>query len=258
MNLSDKEISNLKAVLSASERIVVLTGSGVSAESGIPTFRGNEGYWDNFSPQDLASPTGYKNNPDIVWRWYLERRKAALELKPNPAHFALAQIEKYFDDFVMITQNIDNMHQRAGSKNVYEIHGSLFRSKCNFCEKIWQDETVDFKDDWHICPYCKTEYGVRPDVVWFGEPLPADILELGMQKSMSANIFISAGTSGNVYPAAELPYIALRNDAFILECNLDKTQLSRHVDIFIGGKAGISLPKVLEILKDKNNNCEIL
>lgn len=239
----------LKEAIEVAKNIVVFTGAGVSAESGIPTFRGNEGYWNQFSPQQLASEDGYLDHPDIVWKWYLERREKALATQPNPAHYALFEMEKHFDKVIIATQNIDNLHQRAGSTDVLELHGSLFRSKCRSCSKLWDDQTTVFADDFHICPHCSSPRSVRPDVVWFGEALPYNILTRAAEESAKADIMIVAGTSAVVYPAAQLPYIAHSNGAFVLEANLEPTPITSIADVSYRGKAGEILTELLKIIE---------
>jgi len=243
----------LEKVIRSAQRVVVLTGSGVSAECGIPTFRGNEGFWKNFSPEELASQKGYAKNPDVVWEWYLERRKMALSKEPNAGHYALAKLASYFDSFTLITQNIDNLHTRAGSVDLLELHGNLFRSKCNNCGEKWDDFEIEFKSDYHICPFCKKIYSVRPDVVWFGEILPQGILYKSTRASEKAELFLVAGTSAVVYPAAQLPVIASNNGAFLVEFNIEKTALTKYANIFIEGKSGSSIPDFMKIVERVKN-----
>ncbi len=240
----------LKETLEVAERAVVLTGSGISQESGIPTFRGNEGYWERFSPQELASKKGYTDHPDIVWEWYLSRRKRVLEAKPNRAHYAIAEMAELFPDFTLITQNVDGLHQMAGSENVLELHGSLFRTRCMSCGDIRDDRTTELIKDWHICKKCGSKYSIRPDVVWFGESLPMDIFRDALEAATEADLFITVGTSALVYPAADLPRVARRNYAYTVEFNLEATPLSRDSDFSVRGKAGESLPLFLSFLAE--------
>jgi len=244
-----KPINKLNSVIKNAKKVAILTGAGISAESGIPTFRGNEGYWKHFSPEKLASLDGFNENPDIVWEWYLERRKNVLNSKPNKAHNALAEMENLFESFALITQNIDGLHKRAGSKNILELHGSLFRSKCIKCGKIWDDFETEFKNDYHFCRFCNSKKSVLPDIVWFGESLPFDILSSAQRYSENCDLFLVIGTSALVYPAAELPVIAARKKAFVLEFNLSSTPLSYFFDMLIEGKAGETLPSFLNQIK---------
>ncbi|MFP4460286.1 MAG: NAD-dependent deacylase [Candidatus Zixiibacteriota bacterium] len=246
----DFQKQGLKEAIEIAKNLVIFTGSGVSAESGIPTFRGNEGYWAQFSPQQLASEDGYLDHPDIVWKWYLERRQKALETRPNPAHSSFADMQDFFEKVVIATQNIDKLHQRAGSLDVLELHGSLFRSKCRNCENVWDDENTKFTDDFHICPSCSSPRSVRPDVVWFGEPLPYNILQRAIKEAEDADIFIVAGTSAVVYPAAQLPYIAKQHMAFLIEINTEPTPITSIADLTLRGKAGEILPKLVDVIRN--------
>lgn len=187
--------------------VVVLTGAGISAESGIPTFREKGGIWENYDVYKLATPEGFRDNPLKVWQFYSERRLAILECKPNVAHFALAKLETYVEkrgSFVLITQNVDNLHQRSNSKNLVEIHGNIFRTKCSNprCKGYHQpfEDTGGHKNEVPVCKDCGEP--LRPDVVWFGEMIDP-MLEFRVQQALrAADFFITIGTSGTVYPAA--------------------------------------------------------
>lgn len=213
-------ITTVEAVaqlLVRAERVAVLTGAGVSAESGIPTFRdAMTGMWSRFDPFELASPEGFARQPAMVWNWYAERRASVGKAKPNPGHFALAEIERRVRHFTLITQNVDGLHQEAGSRRVIELHGNIRRVKCS------RDGGV--KDGWtedgEVPPRCSECGGyLRPDVVWFGELLPARALQEAGSASLDCDLFFSIGTSNLVEPAASLPWTAHRHGAKVVVVN---------------------------------------
>lgn len=228
--------------LRAASRVTVLTGAGVSAESGIPTFRDAlTGLWANYNPEELASPQGFRKNPGLVWEWYDERRKKILEVQPNPGHFALAIMEKHFQTFTLITQNIDGLHQLAGSRKVIELHGNINRVRCSKENKIvdqWSDRNIPPR-----CPDCG-QY-LRPDVVWFGETLSTKATDSAWEASENCDIFFSIGTSSLVNPAAMLPYYAIHKGALLVEINREATPLTPDVSIFLQGKSGNILPAMV-------------
>lgn len=229
--------------------MVVLTGAGVSAESGIPTFRDAlTGLWANYDPQELASPEGFERNPKLVWEWYASRRKSIAETRPNPGHLALAELERLFDRFTLVTQNIDSLHQRAGSHGVLELHGNIDRVKCSR-ERIVVTDYLEHESP----PRCgRCGAWLRPDVVWFGELLPADLLAKADEEARSCDIFFSVGTSAEVFPAAELPHIALSGGATVVEINPEETLLSRNAHFSLRGPSGVLLPLLLEKLGEKH------
>jgi len=222
---------DIGAILKKDKSCVVLTGSGVSAESGIPTFRGASGLWKNYRAEELASPEGWMRNPELVWEWYNWRRQIIGKAKPNAAHYVIADMETFFTDFVLITQNIDGFHRKAGNKNIIELHGNIWRNKCFKCGKAF-GEIISKKPQ-----KCDCGGYIRPDVVWFGESLDKNILETAFRAAQQADIFLIIGTSGVVQPAASLPYLAKQNDAFLVEINIERTPISSIVDEFIFGKA---------------------
>jgi NAD-dependent deacetylase len=244
----------LKKIAKA-DRVLVLTGAGISKESGIPTFRGEEGLWKKFSPQELASFEGFYENPALVSEWYQHRREIIEEVAPNRGHKALVAMEKIYPEFTIVTQNVDNLHQRAGSQNVIEIHGNIMRNYCIDCNKQFSPE--EFKeiyssDDEHI-PRCDRCNGlIRPDVVWFGEALPEKEIKLSFQKARKCDICFSIGTSAQVRPAADLPIIASQNGAFVVEVNPERTHLTRMANLSLRGKAGELLPELLDLIKKEN------
>lgn len=220
--------------------VCVVTGAGVSAESGIPTFRGSDGLWKNFRAEELASPEGFKKNPALVWEWYAMRREFIARNQPNSGHHTIAQMEKYFDDFLLVTQNVDGYHLAAGSQQVVEIHGSIWELKCTQEEKIWEDRTT-FKD---FPIYCTCGALARPNVLWFGEAYNQKKLAQSFRAAMNADLFIVAGTSGMVWIAEGLLQEATK--AMSIEVNLERTELSQSVDYFIQGPSGQTLPRLLE------------
>ncbi len=235
--------SLVAAVLDA-RSVAVLTGSGVSAESGVPTFReAQTGLWARFDPQELATPEAFARDPRLVWEWYTWRRELVDAATPNPGHEALAEIERHLSQFVLVTQNVDGLHRRAGSQNVVELHGNIRRSKCSREGDVVEPRGDD-ADVPPSCPRCGSS--LRPDVVWFGESLPADALSEAFDAARSCDLFISAGTSGLVQPAASLPFEALNAGAVLVEVNPSETPLTGHVDHYLRGKAGEVLPALVK------------
>ncbi|RLF66645.1 MAG: NAD-dependent protein deacylase, partial [Thermoplasmata archaeon] len=206
-------IEEAARIISEANILISFTGAGVSAESGIPTFRGSGGLWENYKIEDVATPEGFRKNPELVWRFYLERRKKIKETKPNPAHLALAELESIFRDlsrkFYVITQNIDNLHRLAGNKNVIELHGNIWYTRCSndYCEnsRPFYDDNIDYEEIPPRCDLCGSY--LRPHVVWFGEPLPEDALSEAFKLASMADAVIVIGTSGVVFPAAYIPYV---------------------------------------------------
>jgi len=223
-------------------KIVVLTGAGISAESGIPTFRGKDGLWRSYNPSELATPEAFKRDPKLVWEWYNWRREIIAKAEPNEGHKILVELENKFPNFWLITQNVDGLHQRAGSKKVIELHGNIWRVRCTSCKKEYYDYQVPLPEIPPRCVYCGGL--LRPAVVWFGEPLPTDALEKAYELSMSADIFIVVGTSGVVYPAAELPIVAKRSGAKLVEINPEETPITPYADISLREKASTGLSKL--------------
>ena len=237
----------LLARLSDARSIGVLTGAGVSAESGISTFRDPDGLWTKFNPMELSSIDGFMANPERVWDWYQYRKKIANEAKPNPGHYALAEMEKIFDNFSAFTQNVDRLHQRAGLNNVYELHGNIIENKCFDCGRPFTDETDLPDKQLPVCPYCGGK--IRPKVVWFGEQLPQDVLQLADSVARTCDVFFSVGTSAEVYPAAALPHTAKQYGALLVEVNPNATPLSSYADVHLQAPSGEALPQLLEAFK---------
>lgn len=229
---------HLVELLRDNARTVVLTGAGVSAESGVPTFRsGSDSLWSKFSPEELASIDGFMANPKLVWEWYSWRRRLIGEAQPNPGHEVLAKLEKHLSKFTLVTQNVDNLHQRAGSEQVIELHGNIHKNKCLRCGRPAPESA--FATD-HI-PKCTCGGMIRPDVVWFGELLPEDALNAAIVAAGSAELFMSIGTSAAVFPAADLPVIAKRRGAYLVEINLEETRISPHADEVYHAPSGVVL-----------------
>lgn len=230
-------------LLRDAKSVAVLTGSGVSAESGIPTFRDAlTGLWARFRPEELATPEAFLHNPKLVWEWYEWRREKVRSAVPNAAHRALAELQSRIPHFTLITQNVDGLHQSAGSREVIELHGNIMRSKC-FDEDLVQE---DF-DLGHTPPRClRCGAPMRPDVVWFGESLPYEAMRAAVEAAQNCEVFLSIGTSALVYPAAELPHSARAQGAQVVEINLDETPLSASAHYSLRGKAGEILPLILQ------------
>lgn len=232
--------------LAEADHVAVLTGAGISAESGLSTFRDPGGLWDKFDPQELANVDAFLSNPELVQSWYSHRRELALEVEPNPGHEALAELEKRVPHFTLITQNVDDLHHRAGSDNVVELHGNITRNYCMECEREATDEDLApiAEGEPARCPSC--DGLIRPDVVWFGEMLPPDALRQASRASERAGVFLSIGTSAAVQPAASLPLRAKASGAYVAEVNVRSTEITRQVDESLRGKAGDVLPTLTD------------
>ncbi len=244
------DYTKLIEVLKEAERLVFFTGAGISAESGIPTFRGKEGLWNKFKPEELANFDAFMRNPELVWEWYNYRRKIVHEAKPNAAHLTIAEMQNHFKDVTVVTQNVDNLHRRAGSKKIFELHGNIEKNFCISCKKN-HDKDLDFS---HGVPKCDCGGLIRPGVVWFGEFLPEDQFRGGELAAMKADVFFVVGTSAVVYPAAGLVYTAKVSGATIVEINIEETEISSSVNYSYFGKAGEILPRIFEEYKKKINS----
>ena len=230
--------------LRTARRVAALTGAGVSQESGLRTFRDAQtGLWAQYRPEELASPEAFRRDPKLVWDWYAWRREAVKAVRPNPGHYALAQIEKRVPEFTLITQNVDGLHRMAGSQNLLELHGNIQRVRCAECytfTEIWDD-------DIEAVPRCRACGGLlRPDVVWFGEALPRDQLEAAVEAARACDVFLSIGTSGVVQPAASLAFAAHNRGALVVEVNAEPTPLTSRADFVFHGKSGEILPGLVE------------
>ena len=238
MEFSEKLLKRLKVAYT----VGVLTGAGISAASGVPTFRGKDGLWNKYRPEELANFEAFQKNPELVWEWYQWRRELIQNVQPNLGHYALVDMERIFPEFAVITQNVDNLHQRAGSQHVIELHGNIFRSKCSQCGRPYSEE-FDVKEGIPVCPECGGL--IRPDVVWFGEMLPEENLRKAQEFAMASEVFFAIGTSAVVEPAASLPYMAKGNGAYVVEINPEKTPLTDAADEHLEGEADRILPSLV-------------
>jgi NAD-dependent deacetylase len=229
-----------KAVRNA-KRIALLTGAGVSAESGIPTFRSNGGFWRNRRFEDLATPQGFERDPKFVWQWYEERRRGIAAARPNAGHRALVAIEQRAAEFALITQNVDGLHDIAGSRNIIKLHGDIWTVRCTECcvERVERAELND------LPPYCACGGLLRPGVVWFGEALPEGAIEQASRAVRRAEVLIVAGTSAQVYPAAGLIPLAIGNGAQVIEVNPETTSFSSDVSFALRGNSADILPQLV-------------
>jgi NAD-dependent deacetylase len=230
--------------LKEAQKIVFVTGAGISQESGIPTFRGKDGLWRNHDAMKLATIDAFYENPKLVWEWYNERRKNIFSAEPNLGHKAIAELEK-FVKVVTLTQNIDGLHQRAGSTKVLELHGSIIEIKCTVCEfknKILTEFT-------NTPPLCKCGNILRPNVVWFGEPLPQDIWQDAITHASKCDVMVIVGTSLVVSPANTLPLYAKQNNAFLIELNPEETMMSYDMDLSVRSTSVMALPELVSIFR---------
>jgi NAD-dependent deacetylase len=237
--------------IAAAERIFVLTGAGISAESGLPTFRGVGGLWRTHRVEELASPVGFERDPELVWDWYNERRAAHAAALPNPGHVALARIEASCPVFTLATQNVDSLHLRAGSRNVLELHGNLREARCTACGARRPLAGPLLPEE--IRHGCGGRF--RPDIVWFGEPLPPDVWERALGASARPDVVIVVGTSGAVEPAASLATRAPRRDAFVIEVNPEATTISSRSSVALRGPAARILPLLAETAARARVSC---
>ncbi|MBM2851531.1 MAG: NAD-dependent protein deacylase [Candidatus Nitrosotenuis sp.] len=222
------------------KKIVFVTGAGISQESGIPTFRGKDGYWRKYDPMQLATIDAFYQNPKLVWEWY----ENILAAQPNKGHVAISNLAKY-KDVVVLTQNIDGLHQRAGSKQVFELHGSIIRIKCTICD--FKDNVTNRFDE--LPPKCKCGEILRPDVVWFGEALPQDVWHDAINHAKSCDIMIIAGTSLIVSPANTLPIFAKQNGATLIEVNPEQTVMSADMNLSLRETSANALPHLISLLE---------
>ena len=235
----------LASALIEVERWVVMTGSGVSAESGVPTFRDAQtGLWAQYDPLELATPAAFENDPEVVWQWYQWRRELISNTVPNAAHSALAELQQLKPELTLVTQNVDGLHQRAGSTDVLEFHGSLRRNKCFRCERPGPESTDAYPPDCAACGGL-----LRPAVVWFGEAIPAAALQAAAGAVDECDAFFSVGTSSLVYPAAALAEAALGRQALVVEINPNPTPLSGRADFALQGSAALWLPVIADSLR---------
>jgi NAD-dependent deacetylase len=228
--------------LAAARSVVVLTGAGISADSGVPTFRGTEGLWRNFRAEDLATPDAFERDPRLVWEWYNWRRELIATKQPNPAHEAVAEMERRHSQFWLITQNVDGLHRAAGSRKLSEIHGNIWMVRCTTCHRIVENRDVPIQ----ILPMCSACHSLlRPHIVWFGESLEDEDLRRSFSALRSCDLCLIIGTSGVVYPAAGFAAMAKEAGAFVAEINLDVTPHTGLVDVSLQGRAKDVVPLLL-------------
>ncbi|MBW7878119.1 MAG: NAD-dependent deacylase [Anaerolineae bacterium] len=246
----DNGLEQAASYLRNARRVAVLTGAGVSKESGVPTYRDAlTGLWSRYSFEELASPEGFQRNPAAVWTWYTERREQLAHVEPNPGHIALAQFEALFERWDLITQNVDDLHERAGSARVCHLHGRLMETKC-FADcrgaptLIAPEAFVNGAQPPPTCPYCGS--WLRPNVVWFGEMLALNDLIIAQDAAEECDVMLVVGTSGLVFPAANLPNTAAQNGAAVIEINPEATDISRIANVSLRGPSGTLLPMLLE------------
>ena len=240
--MSGSDFSILKERLAAAQSITVLTGAGISADSGVPTFRGVEGLWRNFRAEDLATPEAFDRDPRLVWEWYNWRRELIATKKPNPAHAAIAELERRCAQFWLITQNVDGLHRTAGSQRLSEIHGNIWMVRCTACGQVTENRDVPIQ----ILPICRDCRNLlRPHIVWFGESLAEEDLQRSYTAFQASDLCLAIGTSGVVYPAAGFASIAKNAGAFVAEINLDQTPQTDLVDLSLQGRAKDILPLLL-------------
>ncbi len=234
--------------LRAAEHVVVLTGAGVSAESGVPTFRGAGGLWEGRRVEDVASPGAFGADPVAVWRFYEERRRKLAGVKPNPAHEVLARWQDRFPSFTLVTQNVDGLHQAAGSRVVLELHGSIWRVRCTSCGREREERTVPLPALPPLCPECQSLE--RPAVVWFGELLPQEVTATAVAAVEGCDVLMVVGTSAVVYPAAGLVAVAADARARVIEVNPEASAQAHLADVALRGPAGQVLPQVETRLRE--------
>jgi NAD-dependent deacetylase len=247
------DFHELLSLMKPDARVTVLTGAGVSAASGLPTFRGSDGLWKQFRPETLATPDTFRRDPKLVWEWYDWRRQKISACRPNAAHLVLAKWSKTFPGFTLITQNVDGLHERAGTENVLRLHGSIWEVSCwDGCRKApdrWRDDTLPFAQIPPACPHCGGM--IRPGVVWFGESLDPVIVDRAAAAT-ECDVFFTIGTSAVVYPAAGFVDLARRNGAYTVEINPEATPFSHAVDRSVRGSAESVLPELVGGLKGRS------
>lgn len=223
-------------------RIVALTGAGISAESGIPTFRGAVGLWRSYRAEDLATPQAFARDPLLVWEWYDWRRQLIARANPNPGHFALAALERRTSEFTLVTQNVDGLHDRAGSRAPLKLHGDIWRLRCQRCSAAWDDFQAPLPS---LPPRCSCGGLARPGVVWFGEGLPAGVWDAAVEAVSAADLVLVVGTSAVVYPPAQLVPLAARAGARLVEVNIEETSASSQAGLCLRGPSGQILPQLI-------------
>lgn len=239
---TDSNLGTLHSRLARAQAVTILTGAGISADSGVPTFRGAEGLWRNFRAEELATPEAFARNPQLVWEWYNWRRELIAAKEPNPAHYAIVDLERRHKQFWLITQNVDGLHRAAGSRQLSEIHGNIWMVRCTVCGSVEENREVPLA----LPPTCRRCRGLlRPHIVWFGEPLSTDDLARCASALQACDVLLIIGTSGVVYPAAGFAAVAKEAGAFVAEINLDRTPQSTLIDLSLQGRAKDLVPLLL-------------
>jgi len=242
-------VDDVVTFLAGVRRVAVLTGAGISAESGVPTFRGQDGLWKQYRAESLATPEAFERDPALVWEWYDWRRGLIAPVEPNAGHRVLAGWEGLFGDLTVITQNVDGLHAKAGSRNVVELHGNIWKLRCTKEGTIEEVRETPLPRLPPVCPSCGALR--RPHIVWFGEALDPDVLDKAAATSRSCEVMFVLGTSGLVQPAASLPFAAARAGAKIVEVNIEPTPLTPQADHFLPGKAGEVLSALDRRLRER-------
>ncbi len=247
----EDQIRELARWFQPQARITVLTGAGISAASGVPTFRGSQGLWKNYPPEQLATADAFRRNPRLVWEWYNWRRELIAKCEPNPAHQVLATWSTRYPGFRLITQNVDGLHERAGTRNVIRFHGSIWEvlcwERCAAAPPRWRDETVPFPHIPPACPYCGGL--IRPGVVWFGEGIDPEVTRKS-REALDCELFFVIGTSAVVYPAAGLASEAARKGAYTVEINPEATPETRSAKLSLKGRAEEVLPGIESMIQN--------
>lgn len=246
----ENDITRAYEIVREASRITVLTGAGISAESGVPIFRGKEGLWNNYRPEELATPKAFFDNPATVWEWYDWRRSLMKKAEPNHGHFALSELERQKEKFTLITQNVDGLHQLAGSENIIELHGNLWEIRCIKCNNTERNYLVPMPQLPPKCSRCSEI--MRPNIVWFGEIIPMQKIDRCILAIEDSDLFIIIGTSGLVEPAASFGFIAKENNKTVIEINLDTTPGTGLYDLSLKAKSGELLPLLVESGKTFN------
>ena len=237
----DKEsLEQARELVENANNIVILTGAGISAESGIPIFRGDQGLWKDIRPEDIATPEAFAKDPKFVWEWYDLRRQTIIEAEPNPGHYALVELENKKEGFTLITQNIDGLHKRSGNKNIIEMHGNIWQMRCTKCGHIYFDYEVPLKQLPPSCKKCGEM--TRPNVVWFGEMIEMSLIDKVLKAIEECHVMLIVGTSGVGGPAASMGLVAKQTDKTVIEINPEETPSSGLYDIVIREKSGGILP----------------
>jgi NAD-dependent deacetylase len=246
----DQRLDAAAAILAGAHRVAVLTGAGISAESGVPTFRGAEGLWRTYRAESLATPEAFGRDPALVWEWYDWRRGLIAPVEPNPGHTVLAGWQDLFESLDIITQNVDGLHGRAGSRSVVELHGSIWKVRCTREGTVEERRATPLPRIPPVCPSCGGL--LRPHVVWFGEALDPAVLDRAISLTAACRAMLVIGTSAVVQPAASLPLTAARAGAKVIEINVEPTPLTSLADVFLPGKAGEILPLLDERLRRRS------